>query len=321
MRRFLLDKKNFNQRLDKYLLKIISSKSFVYKLLRKKIIKLNNMRASGSEILSPDDIIDIYINDDVFEKFKIKKEKIKSNKKISIIYEDENILVCDKENGVLSQPNKINCDSILNRLYNYLNDYNISICNRLDFDTTGIIICAKNFLAKQELNKMIFNNEVKKYYFALVYGEFSDSNYILNDNCVKDKKRNILKISNNDDDKRNKNILTKFRVISSRDNFSFIKINLVTGKSHQIRAQMSHINHPIIGDKKYGNNKINLYFKKFFCLNHQLLHAYEINFDFDINKYYLLKYLNNLKINCNLPDMFKMILDKYELNDNKKINC
>ena len=276
MKKIIVDEKNFNQRLDKFLFKVLNTapKNFVYKMLRKKNILLNDLKASGNEILKQGDEIYLYLSDDTIKKFSCQREKIKSKHKINILFENEDVLICDKPAGILSQPdNKLTDDSVLNRLYNMRGE-NIFICNRLDRNTSGIIICAKNFIATQTLNNLIKNKSVEKYYLTIVKGKITHPNTLINF-MQKDTTKNKIQINNNQIGEK---IILKYKPLAFNDSFSLLEIKLITGKSHQIRAQLKNINHPIIGDKKYGDSQINLFFKNKFGLQYQLLHAYKINF-------------------------------------------
>lgn len=276
MKKIIIDKKNFNQRLDKFLFKFLNtaSKNFIYKMIRKKNILLNSLKATGSEILKVNDEICLYLSDNTIQKFFKPKTKIKSKYKVKILFENEDILICDKPIGILSQPNKkMTNDSLLNRLYNMYNE-KICICNRLDRNTSGIVLCAKNFIGAQNLNNLIKNHLINKYYLTIVKGKITKSGTLENF-MSKDEFKNKTKINPT---QAGTKIITKYKPLIFNYNFSLLEIKLITGKSHQIRLQLSNINHPIIGDQKYGDNKTNLFFKNRFGLNYQLLHAYKIEF-------------------------------------------
>lgn len=289
MKKLIVERENSNQRLDKFLMKFLNAatKSFIYKMLRKKNIKLNDKAANGNEILNPNDQISLYLSDETINKFQKKICKIKSTKPLKILYENQNILICEKPAGILSQPqNKFDNDTLLNRLYNLYGD-NIWICNRLDRNTSGLIICAKNFLALQKMNSDIAQNLLGKYYLTIVKGKINKlgqiESYITKNNLT-----NKSEINQNGIGKK---ILTQYKPIEYTDKFTLLEIKLITGKSHQIRAHLQSINHPIIGDTKYGDPKTNLFFKQKFNLRYQLLHAYKIKF-------------NGLEVNCPPPSMF-----------------
>lgn len=276
LKKIIIDKKIFNQRLDKFLFKFLNAapKNFIYKMIRKKNILLNSSKATGSEVLKINDEIYLYLSDDTIQKFRKPKIKIKSKHKVKILFENEDILICDKPAGVLSQPNKKTTnDSLLNRLYNMYNE-KTCICNRLDRNTSGIVLCAKNFIGAQNLNNLIKNHLVDKYYLTIVKGKITTSGTLENFTS-KDKFKNKTKINPTQVGTK---IITKYKPLISNDNFSLLEIKLITGKSHQIRLQLSNINHPIIGDQKYGDIKTNLFFKNKFGLNYQLLHAHKIEF-------------------------------------------
>jgi pseudouridine synthase, RluA family len=277
MKKIKVNVEDSNQRLDKFLLKFFNgaSKSFIYKMLRKKNIKLNNIKSVGNEILKANDEIFIYMSDETINKFQKEVRKIKSNRPIKILYEDKNILICEKSAGILSQPaQKFDNDTLLNRLYSlYTNK--INICNRLDRNTSGIIICGKNFLALQKINNLLANHLIDKYYLTIVKGKIDKAGHIEN-YIVKDEVLNKSQINKNGIGKK---IITQYKPIAFTNDFTLLEIKLITGKSHQIRAHLQSIKHPIIGDTKYGDKDTNLFFKNKFNLHHQLLHAYKIKFN------------------------------------------
>ena len=279
MKKIIIDKKNSNQRLDKFLLKFFNnaSKSFVYKMIRKKNIKLNDNKAFGNEILKTGDEIFVYMSDETIYKFQKPIVKIKSDKPLKILYEDENILICEKPVDILSQPqSKFDNDTILNRLYK-LRGNSVSICNRLDRNTSGIIICGKNFLALQQINNLIANHFIEKYYLTIVVGKIAESGHIegfITKNTLKNKScinKNGI----------GKEIITEYRPIKFTNDFTLLEIKLITGKSHQIRVHMANINHPLLGDDVYGKSD------KIFGLKGQALHARLLGFIHPTTKNYI----------------------------------
>ena len=262
MKEIVITTNTKNQRLDKFLSKYlnIAPKSFIYKMIRKKNIKLNGKKAIGSEILSENDIIQIYISDETTDKFRAKKKIDIFAGEINIVYEDAHILIINKPRGLLSQPNSSSeQDTLLSRALAYLyknGEYDISaesvftpgFCNRLDRNTTGIVLCAKTLDASQQLNKALAEGKTEKYYSAIVIGEVS-SGGILEGYHNKDSARNKASISSTGGGKP---AVTEYMPILVNKGYSILKIKLITGRSHQIRAHLAGIGHPILGDEKYG---------------------------------------------------------------------
>ncbi len=315
MKNLVINAENANQRLDKFLLKYLnqSSKAFIYKMLRKKRIKLNNKKAEGNEILQPSDVLSFYISEETLDSFKSEKIlKLNRPKHLEIIYEDSNILIINKEQNLLSHPeSKNDKDSLIDRILFYLhekNEFDLSknsvftpaLCNRLDRNTTGIVICGKNLAAVQEINRAISDRKISKYYFALVSGVVKE-NKTIQTSYYKDSDSNtafLLQGSGNDNE-----IVTIIEPISNYNNYTLLRINLVTGKSHQIRLHLKSIGNPIVGDRKYGDEKINRIFEK--IVKRQLLHAGEIIFSQMSGN---LEYLNNKKFTSTLPRDFEFAL-------------
>jgi 23S rRNA pseudouridine955/2504/2580 synthase len=306
-----------NQRLDKYLLKYLnkSSKSYVYKMLRKKRIKLNNKRGEGSEILQKGDKVQMYISDETLSSFMEIKKISKTAGKVNIVFEDDNILICNKPAGVLSHAQKKEDeDTMIHRILLYLHnkgEYDLSIestftpalCNRLDRNTSGIIVCGKNLQSTQHLNKMFANRDVDKYYITIVKGVISESG-TLKGYHAKNKDTNCVNISGLKHDGTTEAI-TKYKPIKASSNYTFLEIKLITGKTHQIRAHLQKINHEVVGDAKYGDKKTNQLLKEEVGLKNQLLHSEKIIFK---DKEGFLSYLYNKEFKAPEPKIFKNIL-------------
>ena len=255
--------------------------STIYKALRKKDIRINNIKISENVIIKENDEITIYITDDILFKESFHIEKI---------YEDDNILIVDKPQKleVVSSNNaEVTLTSILQEQYKY-----IKPCHRLDRNTTGLIIFAKNEDTLSILLKKFKNKEIKKEYKCTVYGILEKKAGILKDYLFKDRKKSIVYISSTPK-KGYLEIITKYKVLSEnkKNNTSVLNIELITGRTHQIRAHLAYIGHPIIGDGKYGKNEINKKFK----VNYQQLTAYKITFNFS-SPSGKLEYLNSKKI-------------------------
>lgn len=285
------------QRLDKFLLKYMNKapKSFIYKMLRKKNIKLNSKKAEGNEILCEGDNIKLFLSDETLQLFMEEKSIQKTDKDFWVIYEDENILICSKPKGLISHPDRDNKTNTLNdQLLYYLyekgeyntsaeSDFTPSICNRLDRNTSGIVVMGKNLEAVQQLNMAFRERLIDKYYITIVKGTVEKAGKVEGYHSKSD--NNIASIG-----EKGKYILTKYKPLEFNDRYSLLEIKLETGKSHQIRVCMAHIKHPIIGDSKYGDESVNRFFRDKYKLRSQFLHSYRIVFKI---KEGLLSYLYN----------------------------
>ncbi len=311
MKEFIAKKNDSNQRLDKYLKKLLpnASTGFLYKMLRKKNITLNGKKANGTEILKTNDSIKIFFSDETFEKFSVDLEALKKDfeylkklelKEITIVYEDEDILAASKPVDMLSQKATPNDISANERLIGYLirteklsfdefTSFRPSICNRLDRNTTGLILMGKSLKGLQYLSQVLKNRTVNKYYLAIVEGIVSDSIEI-SGYLKKDEQTNKVTISDSQIDEDYLPITTAYRPLETFNNKTLLEVHLITGRSHQIRAHLASIGHPIIGDHKYGNKKGKV--------KSQLLHAYRIEFNDD---------KRNLEIIAEPPEIFDKI--------------
>jgi len=270
-----IDKNESDQRLDRFLKKYLAGapQSFIYKMIRKKRIKINNKKADPESLIMEGDAIQLYISDETLEKFIQEKKEIVSSALKGIIYEDENIILINKPK-----------DSMISYLHQK-GEYNPrvektfapSICNRLDRNTSGMIIGAKNYAALKGINEAIRRGDIKKYYKCIVKGKV-EKDILLKGYIVKDERKNRVKVYKNDVES-SKAITTYVKVLKSKDKCSLLEIDLITGRTHQIRAHLSSIGHPVIGDTKYGDKSINDFFRKKYDLKSQYLHAYKIVFN------------------------------------------
>lgn len=309
-----------NQRLDKYLMKYFNKapKSFIYKMLRKKRIKLNAKKAEGSEMLKSGDTIGMYLSPETIDSFTEEKTIQKAGRDFDIVYEDNNILLCSKPSGLIVQPDKENDKNTLNdQLLYYLyekNEYDIgkeaafkpSICNRLDRNTSGIVALGKNLSATQDLNKAFRNNEVDKYYLTVVKGELKGEGEIVGYH-LKDK-NNVVKIY----DKYiegSKEVKTLYKALSFKNGMTLVKIKLITGKSHQIRASLKKLGFAVAGDRKYGDRELNEKLKREYGLDNQLLHCFEITFK---QKNTSLEYLYGKTFKAEAKGSMKKIIDSFK---------
>jgi len=297
-----------NQRVDKFLMKYLNKapKSFIYKMVRKKNIKLNNKKIEGSEIIKEGDIINVYLADDTLIKFKEDKEIKIVKKQFDVVYEDENLLICNKPINMLSQPNSSEfSNSLVEQIGSYYinTNFKVGICNRLDRNTSGLVIAGKNIKALQVVNEMIKNHKISKFYLCIVKGRIT-SKIILKDFIIKDEKTNKVQVNKNKLSDQSKKIETIIEPLKYTNDYTLLKVQIITGKTHQIRAHLASIGNPIIGDIKYGNPKVNDYFKSKYKLKSQLLHAYELQFD---EEEQFFSYLENKKFIAKKPMIFDKI--------------
>lgn len=290
MKELIINKNDSGQRLDRFLKKYLSKapKSFIYKMIRKKNIKLNNKKASPDATVLEGDTIQLYLADETIEKFKDQTIIEKSHLSINIIYEDTNIILINKPVGVLSHSaNKDYGNNVVDSMVHYLyqkGEYDPkiektfipAICNRLDRNTSGIIIGAKNYPALKSVNDAIRKRNIKRYYKTIVEGVIKKDRF-LEGFLSKDVELNKAEITEKERED-SKKIITGIRVLATSEQYSLLEIELITGRTHQIRAHLASIGHPIIGDMKYGNRKTNKYFKERYDLQSQFLHGYRIIF-------------------------------------------
>ena len=291
MKELIIGKNEAGQRLDKYLFKYMNEAptSFIYKMLRKKNIVLNGKKCTGNEQLAEKDIVKLFLSDETIDKFTktvAKKKKAYPYKKLDIVYEDENVIFVNKPSGMLSQkaqPSDISINEyIIGHLLNngsidenQLKTFKPSVCNRLDRNTSGLILAGKSLAGTQYLSKIIKDRSLKKYYLAIVKGKI-ENNSSIEGYLIKDEKTNKVFIMKNKpaspEDNTEKYIRTDYTVIKSNTEYSVLLVHLITGRSHQIRAHLASVGHPIIGDYKYGEKKVN----DMYGIKDQLLHAYRI---------------------------------------------
>lgn len=338
MKELIIDKLGDNQRLDKYLSKYLSaaSKSFIYKMLRKKNITLNDKKADGSEKLQSGDSVKIFFSDETLNKFSEGKSCIsnagsrqtnimtdtaskkglsvdyeKIYRPLDIVYEDENVLFINKPVGMLSQKADKNDCSLVEYITAYLLHNNSltyedlamftpSICNRLDRNTSGIIAAGKTMKGLQELSSHFKERTLTKYYICIVAGKV-DKRQLIKGYLYKDKKLNKVTICQTLPKGRVTSeylpIETEYIPVAYSDNATLLKVHLITGRSHQIRAHLASINHPLAGDYKYGKASFNRRFTDKYNCKSQLLHSYELNIpDMDIH------------IHTDIPDIFLNVL-------------
>ena len=302
------------QRLDKFLRKLLKDVplSKIFKALRKGDVRVNGKKQKENYTLKVDDIVEIKYIQSTKEKPEEKFIKVDASS-MKITYEDANILIVEKWPNILVHPDEKGKEpsltdfvlSYLNEKGDYLPENELTFtpapCNRLDRNTSGIVIFGKNFEALRNINELIREGNVEKYYNTLVKGKIKDGlykGYILKNEDV-----NISKIYE-EEVPNSKEIAMEVKTLKTNGAYSFLEIDLITGRSHQIRAHLSHLGTPIIGDNKYGDKKLNSFFANKFGLDCQFLYAYKLVFR---NTQEKLNYLNNKTITESLPPVFKKI--------------
>ena len=290
MKSFEIKQNDANQRLDKFIRKSLPNlpQALMYKYIRIKRIKVNGKRAEISTMLKTGDKVDMYINDEFFVKPETRYDFTGASKSLDILYEDSNIMLLNKKAGLLCHPDdKEYVDTLITRIKRYLydsgeynpddeNSFTPSLVNRIDRNTGGIVIAAKNAESLRILNAQMKKRNLKKTYLCVVHGVPSPESGLLEGYLVKDEKKNLVKVSKKPCD-GGKEIRTKYRVLQKdlKNDLSLVEVDLLTGRTHQIRAHFASIGHPLLGDGKYGTNKLNREFgyKKQFLYSYRLVFA------------------------------------------------
>lgn len=287
MRSIVISEKEAGQRLDKFLAKYLSKapKSFIYKMLRKKNIKLNDKKAEGSEKLAAEDEIKLFLSEETIENFSEKVEVAKVDSTLDILYEDENVLIINKPAGVLSQKAQKDDISLIEHITAYLlesgqitkeqlKSFHPGVCNRLDRNTSGIIIAGKTLLGLQTMSDLLKTRNIDKYYQCIVKGKITKKQ------CIEgylEKNRSHNKVTITKEVKEGADFIkTEYEPLCATEEFTLLKVKLLTGKSHQIRAHLHSIGHPVIGDGKYGDVPTNKRLRKEYKLKHHLLHSWQL---------------------------------------------
>ena len=295
MREVTIGPNEGGQRFDKYLKKYLkeAGSGFLYKMLRKKNITLNGHKADGSEKLNAGDRVCFFLSEETLDKFRgtvspvstIRKEELLS---IPVLYEDSQVLLADKPAGLLTQKAQAQDYSLNEWLTDYLlaggklrkeelPTFRPSVCNRLDRNTSGLVICGKTLAGSQKMSELIRNRSLHKFYRLFVAGK-PPAEGLAESWLLREENSNQVRIyDKKPDDSRAVPIRTGWRLLEAYKDCSCLEVELFTGKTHQIRAQMASLGFPLIGDVRYGNEAVNRHFRKA-GVRSQLLHAFRLEF-------------------------------------------
>ena len=313
MRELIIGKNDAGQRLDKFITKTLDlPTSLLYKSIRLKKIKVNRKRAENNTILQEGDTIQCFLAEEFFEK-KVDEHSFDSiSVKLDIIYEDENIMLLNKRPGVsVHEDENGSTNTLITHIQAYLyqkreyrpdeeQSFAPALCNRIDRNTGGIVIAAKNAEALRVMNEKIKEREIDKFYLAAVHGVPKPESATIKGYLLKDDKQNMVKVYEKNPPRGAKEIITKYKVVAKKQDSSLIEVELLTGRTHQIRAHMAHIGHPLIGDGKYGINK-NDRAKGY---KFQALYSYRLRFSFDTTTPTALDYLNGKEFKIPKKDIY-----------------
>lgn len=290
-----ITKNDANQRFDRFLRKYFENAplSLIQKNIRKKNFKINGKRAKADTYVYEDDLIAMYISDENYNKWLTKTDFKPTDFNLDIVFEDKNIIIMDKESGLLTHStskadygNNL-VDNMLSYLYktNQVDKsdktFNPAVVNRLDRNTAGLIMGAKNANSLRALNEAIRENRIDKYYLTIVKGEINKE-FTIDTTISKNENRNKVKSA-----KDGSRIITHFKPLETNGKYTLLECKLVTGKTHQIRFSLAKNNTPIIGDRKYGDKNTNKLINDKFKINNQVLLAYKVHFNEIENLEYL----------------------------------
>lgn len=316
MGEFLINENDSDQRLDKFVLKALPDlpKSLMYKMIRKKDIRLNGKKCDISSRLSCGDIVYIYASER-FTADNHQNEKIDfsdASDELSIIYEDDNIIIVDKPCGVTVHcDNEHSSDTLINRIKKYLynsgayspnleNSFAPALCNRLDKNTVGLVVASKNASSLRIINEAIREGNITKIYHCITVGAPPKNSDIITAFHSKSDKQNIVTITDTPADGF-KPIKTGYKVLRKNASLALLEITLFTGRTHQIRAHLSHIGIPVLGDSKYGKSAYN----KKYNMKYQALCAYSLSFALPVTS--PLAYLNDMTFKAHIPYFEKLL--------------
>ena len=288
MKSFTVTQNDAGKRLDRFIEKNVPNlpSSLMYKYIRTKRIKINGKRAQNASRLNSNDVVDLYINDEFLVRPEPRYDFLGAPSRLNIVFEDENIMLLDKKPGLLCHPDdREYVDTLIGRIKKYLyekgeydpsaeNIFTPSLCNRIDRNTGGIVIAAKNAAALSCMNSIIKTRQLHKYYLCAAVGKMPADHDILEGHLLKNEDKNKVYIYDSPRE-GTKPIKTAYKVIACKNGLSLCEVELLTGRTHQIRAQFAYIGHPLLGDGKYGKEAVN----KQYGYSKQCLYSYKLVFD------------------------------------------
>ncbi len=312
MKEFIISENEAGLTVIKYSSKILrkAPQSIIHKFIRNKNIELNRKKCREGEILKAGDKVAFFLSDETFGKFsdipgQTDSGASKCTLDISrVLYEDEDYIFYDKPAGLITQKDDSGRVSLNDQLLGYCGINGVfrpSICNRLDTNTSGIVLCGKSIKGLQRLNKAIKERRIRKSYRAVLWGRIEEEHMHLVSFIRPVDNENMMEVSDTPG-RGYKEIITDLKLIASDERYSYAELDLITGRKHQIRAQMAHIKHPVVGDIKYGREAED---KK--AADRQLLHAYRVELPEDI--------LNGLTLYAPVPEDIGRLADSIRGND------
>lgn len=327
MRKLEIGKNEAGQRMDKYLKKYFreAGSGFLYKMLRKKNILLNDKKAEGKEMLQSGDVITVYLAEETIEKFRgiTGKEAVTDHPypttNLDIIYEDEHFLILNKPAGMLSQKATPKDVSMVEYLTGYLLEkkeitqeqletFHPSVCNRLDRNTSGLILAGKTLPGLQAFSRVLKDRSIQKYYLTLVKGHITAPAH---NKAYLRKNGTTNQVEVYDQMVKNASVIeTAYEPLWTDGKVTLLKVELITGKSHQIRSHLASLGHPLAGDPKYGIKGWNQMLLRETGLKRQFLHAWEMKFGQEEG---ILQSLNNSSVKASLPEDLKKVLAFYHV--------
>ena len=337
MRALTITEREAGQRISKFLEKYMpeAPKSFFYKMFRKKNIMLNGKKPEGGEKLNPGDEIKLFLAEETIEKFsgshKTGKESYfakggasgrgKSLSSADILYEDEDVLFLNKPQGVLSQKAREEDISLVEMVTAHcletgrmteekLKLFHPAICNRLDRNTSGVVIAGLSIKGLQTMSELLRGRELKKYYRCVVAGEM-DKAYTLTGFLEKNPETNQVTIYSEKKEGA-AFIETRYEPVATNGRVTYLEVQLITGKSHQIRAHLAYAGHPVIGDWKYGDDRINRLYRDRWRVKSQLLHSYRLELPKRLPS---MPKLEGMTVTAPLPEVFANVLKGEKLGE------